>query len=50
MPSVLVEMFFITNRVEGRAMNQEAYQNAMVEALLEGIGKYNQGTMAMKTL
>ena len=50
MPSVLVEMFFITNRVEGRAMNDEGHQDAMVDALLEGIRKYNQGMVATKTL
>jgi N-acetylmuramoyl-L-alanine amidase len=50
MPSVLVEMFFITNKVEGRAMRQERYQNAIVDALFEGIQKYNQSTVAMKTL
>jgi N-acetylmuramoyl-L-alanine amidase len=50
MPSVLVEMFFITNRVEGRVMNDEGHQDAMVDALLEGIRKYNQGTVATKTL
>jgi N-acetylmuramoyl-L-alanine amidase len=50
MPSVLVEMFFITHRVEGRAMNDEGHQDAMVDALLEGIRKYNQGTVATKTL
>ena len=50
MPSVLVEMFFITNRVEGRAMNDEGHQDAMVDALLEGIRKYSQGTVAGKTL
>ena len=50
MPSVLVEMFFITNRVEGRAMNDEGNQDAMVDALLEGIRKYNQGMVATKTL
>jgi N-acetylmuramoyl-L-alanine amidase len=50
MPSVLVEMFFITNRVEGRAMNDEGHQDAIVEALLEGIRKYSQGTVATKTL
>jgi N-acetylmuramoyl-L-alanine amidase len=50
MPSVLVEMFFITNRVEGRAMNDEGHQQAMVDALLEGIRKYHQGTVATKTL
>lgn len=50
MPSVLVEMFFITNKVEGRAMAQEAYQDAVVEALYDGILKYNQSTLAVKTL
>jgi N-acetylmuramoyl-L-alanine amidase len=50
MPSVLVEMFFITHRVEGRAMNDEGHQDAMVDALLEGIRNYNQGTVATKTL
>jgi N-acetylmuramoyl-L-alanine amidase len=49
MPSVLVEMFFITNKIEGQAMSQESYQDAMVDALVEGVAKYNQGTMAMKT-
>ena len=50
MPSVLVEMFFITNKTEGRAMTQEGYQNAMVEALYEGIQKYGQTNLAAKTL
>jgi N-acetylmuramoyl-L-alanine amidase len=50
MPSVLVEMFFITNKSEGRVMNRESYQDAMVEALYEGIQKYAQTGMAAKTL
>jgi N-acetylmuramoyl-L-alanine amidase len=50
MPSVLVEMFFITNKTEGGAMRQERYQNAIVEALYQGIQKYNQSALAMKTL
>jgi N-acetylmuramoyl-L-alanine amidase len=50
MPSVLVEMFFITNKTEGGAMRQERHQNAIVQALYEGIRKYNQSTLAMKTL
>lgn len=48
MPSVLVEMFFITNKIEGPAMSQESYQDAMVDALVEGVAKYNERTMAMK--
>ncbi|HZA53519.1 MAG TPA: N-acetylmuramoyl-L-alanine amidase, partial [Candidatus Udaeobacter sp.] len=50
MPSVLVEMFFITNKTEGRAMSRESYQDVVVDALFEGIQKYNQSTMAAKTL
>ncbi|MET0502379.1 MAG: N-acetylmuramoyl-L-alanine amidase, partial [Candidatus Binatia bacterium] len=50
MPSVLVEMFFITNKTEGRAMSQENYQDAVVDALYDGIVKYNQSMLAGKTL
>jgi N-acetylmuramoyl-L-alanine amidase len=50
MPSVLVEMFFITNKIEGQAMSQEIYQDAIVDALVEGVAKYNEGAMAMKPL
>ena len=50
MPSVLVEMFFITHKSEGRAMSQESYQDAMVEALYEGIQKYAQTAVAAKAL
>ena len=50
MPSVLVEMFFITHRIEGAAMGQERYQDAMVDALYEGIEKYGQTNIIAKTL
>jgi N-acetylmuramoyl-L-alanine amidase len=50
MPSVLVEMFFITHRVEGSAMSHEANQDAMVDALFEGIQKYGQSNMMAKPL
>jgi N-acetylmuramoyl-L-alanine amidase len=50
MPSVLVEMLFITNKTEGRAMSQESYQNAVVDALYEGIAKYQESVLATKTL
>ncbi|HEY6364803.1 MAG TPA: N-acetylmuramoyl-L-alanine amidase [Candidatus Binatia bacterium] len=50
MPSVLVEMFFITNKTEGRAMSQENYQDAVVDALYDGIVKYNQSMLAGRTL
>ena len=50
MPSVLVEMFFITNRQEGHAMTQGSYQDAMVDALFDGIQKYDQSTTMARTL
>ena len=50
MPSVLVEMFFITNKAEGPAMSQETYQNAVVDALYDGIQKYKESALAGKTL
>lgn len=50
MPSVLVEMSFITHRHEGRAMSQASGQDAMVEALMQGIQKYAQSTMMARTL
>lgn len=50
MPSVLVELFFITNKTEARAMSQESYQESVVNALFEGIQKYAQSAVALKTL
>jgi N-acetylmuramoyl-L-alanine amidase len=50
MPSVLVEMFFITNKTEGWAMTQDDYQNAVVDSLYDGIQKYNQTVTAAKRL
>jgi len=50
MPSVLVEMFFISNKDEAHAMSQEGYQVAVVDALFDGILKYNKTTLAGKTL
>lgn len=50
MPSVLVEMFFISNRVEARAMSQDSYQDALVEGLYEGIQKFGQTNLMAKTL
>src|SRR5580765_1034539 len=50
MPSILVEMFFITNKNESRAMADANYQDAMVDALFEGIQKYAQSNLMAKTL
>jgi N-acetylmuramoyl-L-alanine amidase len=50
MPSVLVEMFFISNPAEARAMSEESYQDTVVEALYDGILKHNESTVANKTL
>ena len=50
MPSVLVEMFFITNRTEGSALAKQEVQDTMVEALMDGIKQYGRTTLAAKTL
>jgi N-acetylmuramoyl-L-alanine amidase len=50
MPCVLVEMGFITHRGEGRAMSQTRYQDAVVEALFEGIQKFGQSNLIARTL
>lgn len=50
MPSVLVEMSFVTHRVEGSAMSREAGQDAMVNSLFDGIQKYGASIMVAKTL
>lgn len=50
MPSVLVELFFITHKIEGRALARRVYQDALVEALVEGIKKYQDSTQVVKNL
>lgn len=50
MPSVLVEMAFISHRMEGAAMIQDRVQESMVGALFEGIQKYGQTHMVARTL
>jgi N-acetylmuramoyl-L-alanine amidase len=50
MPSVLVEMFFITHPEEGRAMSQNQLQDALADALYDGIQQYHRSVVAAKTL
>jgi N-acetylmuramoyl-L-alanine amidase len=50
MPSVLVEMFFITNRDEGRAMSHSKFQDSVADSLYDGIQQYNHNMVAAKTL
>ncbi|HEX9443506.1 MAG TPA: N-acetylmuramoyl-L-alanine amidase, partial [Candidatus Binatia bacterium] len=50
MPSVLVEMFFVTNKSEARSLAKEAYQDAIVDALLDGIKKYQESALVVKNL
>ena len=50
MPSVLVEMFFVTNKSEGRSLAKEAYQDAIVDALFDGIKKYQESAQVVKNL
>ena len=50
MPSVLVEMFFITNKAEGRALSRGSFQNAIVNALYRGISRYRESTRTASNL
>lgn len=50
MPCVLLEMFFITSKTEGRLLARQSYQDAVVEALFKGIQKYNESTLMVKNL
>ncbi|HEY1268305.1 MAG TPA: N-acetylmuramoyl-L-alanine amidase [Candidatus Binatia bacterium] len=50
MPSVLVEMFFVSNRIEGRALATDEYQQSLAEALFDGIKKYQETAQVVKNL
>ncbi len=50
MPSVLLEVFFVTNRLEGRSLVQRSFQNAIVEALYHGIKRYLKSPGLTKNL
>jgi N-acetylmuramoyl-L-alanine amidase len=50
MPSVLVEVSFITNRIEGRNLTTPAYQETVVNALYEGIERYRASAFAARNL
>ena len=40
MPGILAEVSFISNRIEEKRLREEAYRQAIAEALLEGIKSY----------
>ena len=48
MPSVLVELFFVTNKSEGRALAKDGYQDAIADALFDGIKKYQESAQVVK--
>ncbi|HWP59080.1 MAG TPA: N-acetylmuramoyl-L-alanine amidase [Candidatus Acidoferrales bacterium] len=50
MPSVLAEIFFITNREDARWLARDAYQESIVDGLFEGIKAYCQRSLANKSL
>ncbi len=43
MPAVLVELFFVSNRRDARALRQRAVQAAIVEGLFHGVKDYADG-------
>jgi N-acetylmuramoyl-L-alanine amidase len=50
MPSILVELMFVTNKAEARALTQSSYQDAIVDALFEGLKRYQESTLVVKNL
>ena len=50
MPSVLAEIFFITNPNDARWLGREAYQDGIVEGLLEGIKNFTRKNVVGKNL
>jgi N-acetylmuramoyl-L-alanine amidase len=46
MPSVLAEIFFITNRHDATWLGRDAYQDNIVEGLLQGIKEYYRKNLA----
>jgi N-acetylmuramoyl-L-alanine amidase len=48
MPSVLVELFFVTNKSEARALSKEGYQEAIADALFDGIKRYQESAQVVK--
>ncbi len=50
MPSVLAEMFFITNKSDARWLAADTYQDRIVEGLFQGIKQFAQSNAAGKSL
>jgi len=50
MPSVLAEISFLTNRQEGALLRKPSYRQAVAEALLDGISKYQRSLKASQTV
>jgi N-acetylmuramoyl-L-alanine amidase len=50
MPSVLAEISFVTNRQEATLLKTPAYRQAIAEALMAGISKYQKSLKAAPTI
>jgi len=42
MPSILVEMSFITNKEEARKLSDEKFQRTVAESIADGVKKYSE--------
>ena len=40
MPSVLIELGFLSNPAEAQLLNDDEYQNILVESIINGIERY----------
>jgi N-acetylmuramoyl-L-alanine amidase len=43
MPAALVELFFVSNRRDARALRQRAVRTAIVKGLFQGVKDYADG-------
>jgi N-acetylmuramoyl-L-alanine amidase len=50
MPCALVEVAFLTNRVEGRRLGQDRYRRHIADGLVNGVRRYAAGTGRARTL
>lgn len=41
-PSVLVEVGFLSHKIEGHELTTDAYQNSLVQSIAEGLSRYQQ--------
>jgi N-acetylmuramoyl-L-alanine amidase len=47
MPSILIEISFITNKVEGKKLSDESYRNLIADSIFNGIIRYQNSSQSV---